>query len=457
MSLFLLIIMETTCYYLIVKYGRLDTNAGIIIAIGSTHLIVASFVKILLLQSLDENLIVPELTEFITLIYFIFATLAFFVARRLPVPRVRPSPEPNAKTLEWLMIISGVLMMLPLASPTDTDLNSVGPVNILGVATRGFAPVAMVSAVLCALKKSEGRKIFDAGSITILSLSMVLGIAGNSREGILAPLLAVAIASLYQGYRFSPRMIAGAALLLAFISFAVSPALLLVRGERTTLSFPERVEKTVETIGLIIIRDPATLGAVQRPLDEIRYTVWGRYFGQPIPFADRIGLIQTTDALAAASAGGNYVDMEGSLHDMIAGLFPNFVLDWVDVHIERTRTAGDIVTSSLGLTEANAASFLAIPLDAEAYADGGIGSVALQSFLIYLMIFYINRLAVGRRLAHEVLPISLLLIAYHICSESDTSAQLYFALRVLPQFIVSFYLVLGLARTLGATQSTTAV
>jgi hypothetical protein len=161
--------------------------------------------------------------------------------------------------------------------------------------------------------------------------------------------------------------------------------------------------------------------------------------------------------LAAASAGGNYVDMEGSLHDMIAGLFPNFVLDWVDVHIERTRTAGDIVTSSLGLTEANAASFLAIPLDAEAYADGGIGSVALQSFLIYLMIFYINRLAVGRRLAHEVLPISLLLIAYHICSESDTSAQLYFALRVLPQFIVSFYLVLGLARTLGATQSTTAV
>ncbi len=457
LSLLLLTVMEGTCYYLISRYGKIDINATIILSVAATHLVVASFIKIALLQSLDENLIVPELTESIVLTYFAALVGAFFVTRALPLPRTREKPEPNVKTLEYLTIISAVLMMLPLASPSDADINSTGPVNILGVATRGFAPVAMVSAITCALKKSDGRKIFDAGSITVLALSILLGLAGNSREGVLAPLLAVAITPIFQGYRFSAKMIGGALASLVFVSFFVSPALLLVRNDRTFLSFPERIEKTAETIGLLMIRDPATIGATERPLDEFRYTVWGRYFGQPVPFADRIGLIQTTDALAAASYGGNYVDIEGSFQEIVAGLFPNFVLDWFDIHIERTRTTGDKVTSSLGLTDATAASFLAIPLDAEAYAAGGIWSVAIQSFLSYMLIFYINRLAVGRRLTHEVLPIALLLLAYHICSEGDATSLLYFALRVLPQFIVSFYLVLMLARVLGATQTADAV
>src|SRR3984957_2496562 len=56
LSLLLLTVMEASCYVLIYKYGGTDINAGIVLAIGLAQLIIASFIKILLLQSLDANL-----------------------------------------------------------------------------------------------------------------------------------------------------------------------------------------------------------------------------------------------------------------------------------------------------------------------------------------------------------------------------------------------------------------
>jgi hypothetical protein len=453
LSLLLLTTVETICYYLISRHGKTDINATIILTIGLAHIIIASFIKIFLLQSLDDNLIVPDLTEFITLLYFSFLALAFAVARRLPIPRFRIQPEPNLKTLELLIVLSTVLMILPMVSTgSSAEVDTNGQTNFLGVATRGFATVAMVASIVHALKKSNGAQIFDAWSVSILGLSLTLGMAGNSREGILAPILTLIVVPLFHGYRFSRRMIAGGVAFVAFVSFVLSPALLIVRGERQFLSFVERIEKTIETTALVIIRDPATLDATQRPLDTIQFSIWGRYFGQPVPFSDRIGLIQTTDALAAASYGGNYVMTDGSFRDMIVGLFPNFVLDWFDVYVERTKTTADRVASGLGLADTNAASFLAIPLDAEAYATGGPWLVITQTFLSYLLVFYINRLAIGKRSTREVLPPTLLLLGYHVCTEGDAGALLYYTMRVLPQFIISFHLIFMAARTLGSTQ-----
>ena len=116
LSLLLLTVMEAGCYVLIFKYGNTDINAGIVLAIGLSHLIIASFIKILLLQSLDANLIVPATTEIVTLVYFICLVLAFLVARKLPITRTKLHTDPNIRTLEWLIIMSSILMVLPLLS-----------------------------------------------------------------------------------------------------------------------------------------------------------------------------------------------------------------------------------------------------------------------------------------------------------------------------------------------------
>src|SRR6185437_993455 len=55
LSLTLLVAMEGGCYALVYKFGNSDINAGIILAIGLVHLIIASFIKVALLQSLDDN------------------------------------------------------------------------------------------------------------------------------------------------------------------------------------------------------------------------------------------------------------------------------------------------------------------------------------------------------------------------------------------------------------------
>src|SRR5580658_9614981 len=89
LSLLLLTAMEAGCYALIYKYGSSDINAGIVLAIGLSHLIIAAFIKIALLQSLDANLIVPATTELVTLVYFACLMLAFLVSRKLPVARTR--------------------------------------------------------------------------------------------------------------------------------------------------------------------------------------------------------------------------------------------------------------------------------------------------------------------------------------------------------------------------------
>src|SRR5438445_278917 len=49
LSLFLLATLEGGCYAVIYKYGSTDINAGIVLAIGLAHLIIASFIKIALL------------------------------------------------------------------------------------------------------------------------------------------------------------------------------------------------------------------------------------------------------------------------------------------------------------------------------------------------------------------------------------------------------------------------
>jgi hypothetical protein len=453
LSLLLLATMEGGCYIVIYKFGGEDINAGIVLAIGLAHLIIASFIKIALLQSLDDNLIVPATTELVTLVYFACLVLAFLAARRLPVGRGRPFADPNVRTLEWLIIMSSILMILPLFSNPTDDAAGDSPANFLAVLSRGFPLVAMVSAVIHALKRSNGRTIIDPWSITVLGAAIFIGLASNSREGVLAPPLIALITPLYRGFRFNYRAIVVMGLFGLFVSFILSPAILIVRSDRGFLGFSERIENTIETAGLLIIRDEATVEKAEAPLDFVNYSVWGRYFGRPIPFSDRIGLIQTTDALAASTMGGNYVTLGGGAREMVLGLFPNFVLNWFDIPLERGKASTDYVAGSLGLADMEALTYLTIPVDSEAYATGGMWAVVYKTFLAYLLVFYVNRLVIGRQAISGVLPITLLFLGYHVCSESDAGGILYYALRVVPQFAVSFHLIHWIARLLGSMPS----
>ena len=55
-----------------------------------------------------------------------------------------------------------------------------------------------------------------------------------------------------------------------------------------------------------------------------------------------------------------------------------------------------------------------------------------KTFLAYLLVFYVNRLVIGSRPLSGVLPISLLFLGYHVCSESDAGGIVYVDSDVVP-------------------------
>jgi hypothetical protein len=156
-------------------------------------------------------------------------------------------------------------------------------------------------------------------------------------------------------------------------------------------------------------------------------------------------LIQSVDAVVTATDAAGYVEDQG-MRSFFLGLLPDSVLNAFNVKIDRPVPIGDMISWNIGLEDADIVSFLTMPEDAEAYATGGILGVIYRTLIISTIIFYANRVFVGRSPTSSILPICIFLMCYHIVSENVAAGQGYYALRVLPQFVVSFYIAVKLAR-----------
>lgn len=452
-SLFALIAIDAGCLFLVVNYGLANANALAIVTAFSFQIIIAAVIKLAIGQPLEENLLTPETTFGIELVYFLALLAAFHVTRVVRIPNLFPRNVLDPETLNYIAIgtsiVSLVATVVYLRQSAEIG-QAMGDVSSTSspvmVAIRGFGTLGLAAAAARAVLLSERRRVLDPVSGIILALSLAVGLSTNSREGVAAPIVAVVLTGLAFGYR--PRLttvLGGAVFAIIFVSY-ISPALLLTRGERDVQGPIERTVNVLNVIADLLFETPKA-AEYKGLLGFSENNHLGRYFGFYNALADRVALVQTVDLVADGIEKSANLD-DDLLPNVFATLLPEKVFLLFGYVRPPPVSVGDVVAWAAGISPYGYISFLAIPENAEAFAVGGLPAVAYRTFFVYALCFAVFYLFGGVDLRSNILAITLFLMFYHTAAEGSSISLYYFALRIAPQFAFSYFLIVKIAEVL---------
>jgi hypothetical protein len=452
-SLFTLIVLDVGCLFLVVNYGLTNANALSIVAAFSFQLIIAAVIKLSIGQPLEENLLTPETTFKIELVYFLALLAALYVTGMVRIPNLFPRNVLNPKVLLNIAIgtsivsLSATLLYIGQSAEIGQEFGEVSSTsNPVLVAIRGFSTLGLVAATARTVLLSERRRLLDPIGGTIFILSVVVGLSSNSREGVAAPIVAVALTGLAFGYRLNWKTCLTAGVFgLIFVNY-ISPAVVLTRGERETLGPIERSALALDVVADLVLNTPKA-AEYRGMLGFNENMQLGRYFGFYNTLADRVALVQTVDLVADGIGLSSYLN-DDLLPNIFAILLPENVFSLFGYERPATVSVGDVVAWAAGISPYGYISFLAIPENAEAFSVGGLPAVAYRTFFAYALCFAVFRLLGGANLRSNILAITLFLMFFHTAAEGTSISLCYFALRVAPQFAISYFIIVKIAEVL---------
>jgi hypothetical protein len=452
-SLLTLIVINAGVLMLLFRWGIANANALLIVAIFFFQIIVAAAIKLAIGQPLEENLLAPETTFSIELVYFLALLAAFHVTRVVRLPNLFPSNVLDPETLKNIAIgtsivsLAATVVYIGQSAEVGQELGEVSSTSSpIMVAIRGFGTLGIVAATARAVLLSEKRRVLDPVSGIIFVLSVAVGLSTNSREGVAAPIVAVALTGLAFGYR--PRLqtvLGGAVFAIIFVNY-ISPALLLTRGERDTQGPIERSIYALD-VAIDLMFDTPKSAEYRGLLGFSENNSLGRYFGFYNTLADRVALVQTVDLVADGIEKSAYLD-DDILPNVFATLLPEKMFALFGYERPPTVSAGDVVAWAAGISPYGFVSYLAVPENAEAFAVGGLPAVAYRTFFVYSFCFIVFYLLGGADLRSNILAITLFLMFFHTAAEGTSVSLYYFALRIAPQFAISYFVIVRLARLL---------
>ena len=457
-SLLSLSIIDVGCLLLVMHYGLGNSNALIIVTALAFQITVAAVIKLLIGQPLEENLLVPDTTFAIELVYFLTLLVAFYFTKAIRIPNLFPNPIVDPDLLMKIAIGTSVVSMATtlLYIGQNAEIGQeYGEINSasspLTVAVRGFGTLGLVCCTARAVLLSNRAKLFDPLSFIIFALSVAIGLSSNSREGVAAPIVAVLLTGVAFGYRLRIRtLIAGGIFAIVFVNY-ISPALLLTRGERDVLGPLERTVYASEVaVDLLLDTPKAQEYRGLMAFDEnIRL---GRYFGFYNTLADRVGIVQTVDLVASGIQASSNLAYD-ELPNAFSTLLPENVFALFGYQRPAAVPVGDLVAWTAGISPYGFVSFLAIPENAEGFAVGGLPAVAYRTFFAYALCFAVLYLFGGGDLRSNILAITLFLLFFHPAAEASSISLYYFALRIAPQFVISYFLIVKFAGILAGSRA----
>lgn len=450
-TLFCLLVIDVGCLLLILHHGHDATALTIVVALGF-HVTAAAVIKLLIGQPLEENLLVPDTTFAIETIYFLALVAAFYAVKAVKLPALVDGHVLDPDLLRLIAItttVAGLGATLIFTAQNAEIGQQYGEVDSasapLAVAFRGFGTLGLVCCAARAVLVSNRNRILDSLSLPILAASVIVGLSTNSREGVAAPIVAFVVSGIAFGYR--PKlstMIAGAIFAVVFVNY-VSPALVLTRDQRDVLGPIERTAYALDVVGDLVLDTPK--GQEYRAQLTFNEGIsLGRYFGVYNTIADRVALVQTVDAVANGIQTSTNLDYD-DLPNIFETLLPEIVTNLFG--FERRAVAvpvGDLVAWTAGISPFGWVSFLAIPESAEAYAVDGFAAVAYRTFAVYALSFAALYLSSGTDLRRNILAVTLFLMFFHTASGGVSSALYYFSLRILPQFVISYVVVVRICK-----------
>lgn len=354
-------------------------------------------------NEMSHDLFIPLQTYLLQLVYFCIMLLAFHLAgfqkQRNKVfewlNRIGYFHKPTDAQL-WLLGIIGLVFRLFMMSKqgSEEELAGAGTLNMF--AELAYCPICILFNPLLGKDKCSRKTAYVIyGYIAFL---VVLLIATNSRSKMLSPLVVFAFCYLLrQIYTYRKtiwlsykKMIL---ILVAFLTISgpaadMAIAMVVVRGDRTSMSFGELLEKSFEAF-----QDKARLNAYRKLMDDIDQASVGTDWQEDYvssPFLDRLCNYRVADATIyhAERVGFGNKEMLDYFIEKIEIMFPGPIVKYLFPQIDKSNTNFSSMDKLYSLSTTNPGHYLV-------GGDVGLGLATFSwfyfplCFIVYYFVFYI--------------------------------------------------------------------
>jgi hypothetical protein len=424
---------------LIAKFGVWNIGAVLVFLVAFRYVGFPLFAKLALAQALDTNLTQP-LAAFIAVTVGVFAYfLAFIMVNKINVglPLLRPVATPHLlRRLSFLAFVVGFTANLELALRVNVQT---GAWNI----SDSFLPclhLALISAAASALLRSDGRKILDGWTLTILVVEIGFAFVRNARAPIIESVLALAITDITFRGRFTKKQVA--ITIAAFLLLiALTPIILSVRNIREDLPWDKRIKATA--VALFNWKETESVFVAFLEKQEWSSGFIMRYYGAPANIFERLSHVNDTDVLIAGTERTGKLGFE-VIDRAVQYALPRLLVpskpigysegDWIYYEYEGVYRYGN---------------FLTAPLIGVGYTSfGWLGTLISPFFLGSVILLFIKK-TVGLNFRGNVWGIYTFIAVNNQFVEGGTWSYLAMIVRQIPQdtiFMLIFAFLIGTSR-----------
>ncbi len=175
--------------------------------------------------------------------------LAGLIASRIRINRDRPlfPPITDLVLLQRLAVAGTFLSVIRILATAVLHQGS-GPLHVLGA----YDPIAVGSAVGCAVIQSGGRRLFNPLALYVIAPIVFFSLIGGGRAGLLQSAQSVVIAAWMFGYRFRFYQYILAVVGLLTMVFIISPFSLLSRTQNRGGDMVQNLNSSIDSFNKVI-------------------------------------------------------------------------------------------------------------------------------------------------------------------------------------------------------------
>jgi len=420
----------------IISFGAWNVGAILVFLVAFRHVGFPLFAKLALAQALDTHLDQP-LAAFAAVTAGVFAYFsAFMLVNKIKVglPLLRPVTTPRLlRRLSFLAFLVGFAANLELVLRTNVQTDAWNISN-------SFLPclhLALIASAASAILRSDGRRILDGWTLTVMAVEVAFAFLHNVRTPILESVLALAMTDAAFHGRFTIKQVA-ITIAAFFLLIAITPVILYVRNVRDDLPWGERI--TATTSAFANWREVESVFLAYQNAEELRSGFFMRYYGSPNNIFERFSHVNDADVLIAGadSAGklGFKVIDRAVEHALPRVLVPEKPTDYGE---------GDwIYYEFLGTYRYG--NFLTAPLIGVGYASFGWVGVFLFPFILGTAILLVIKKTVGFNLRGNLWVIYTIIVLNNQFVEGGAWSYVAMLVRQMPQdtlMMLLFAMLLG--------------
>jgi hypothetical protein len=421
--------------YPIAIYGFLNLGALLMALVGFRYVGFPLLAKLAMGQPLDTYLLDPVGSFGVVFLGFLGYLTALFMAANFSVGRPCLQLTSNKAMLgriSFLAAAVGIVANLTVALRAGEQYTGLTVAEFFVP----FLHLALISAVARALQASERRRSADVWVVTLMLSEIVFAMVINSRMALMETFLCFIATVVAFEARIKWRHFTVTVFAIGMMVIFVTPVFLYVRDSRDELSWTQRIDATLESVG----KWPDAFAYYLKHRDLADRLGWYlNYYGSPQNVFERMTLVNHVDVLKAGSDSHGKVGLE-DLSLSLKRAMPRML----SPDKPRDYSQGSWLYERIGLYYAG--PFATAPLVGTGYAAFGWTGAYFYPLVLGLAWFLIVKKISGWDLQGNVWAIYLLIRLHDQFVEGSSDAYALHLLRSLPQDLVLLWIIEVVAR-----------